>query len=79
MDFGSNWNEYLALWEFAYNNNCHSNIEIAPFEVLYGRRCRTPVSWEEVGTRSFNGHTVIAETTENVQRVQDRLKITRSR
>ena len=75
MDFGSDWDEHLALCEFAYNNSYHSSIEIAPFEALYGRRCRAPMSWEEVGARSFRGPTIIAEITKKVQRVQDRLKI----
>ena len=52
---------------------------MALFEVLYCRRCRTPVNREEVGTKSFHGHTVIVETAEMVQRVQDRLRVTRSR
>ncbi|KAJ8637477.1 hypothetical protein MRB53_011744 [Persea americana] len=77
-DFGSDWDDHLALCEFAYNNSYHSSIEMAPFEALYGRRCRTPVSWEEVGTRSFHGPTIIAETAEKVQKVQERLKIAKA-
>ena len=79
MDFGSDWDEHLALCEFAYNNSYHSSIEMTPFEALYGKKCRTPVSWEKVGERSFHGPTVISETTEKVQKVQDRLKVARSR
>ena len=79
MDFGSDWDEHLALCAFANNNSYHSSIEMAPFEALYGRRCRTPVSREEVGTRSFCGPTVIAETAEKVEKVQDRLKVAQSR
>ena len=79
MDFRSDWDENLALCEFAYNNSYHSSIEMAPFKALYGQRCRTPVRWEEVETQSFHGPTLIAETTEKVQRLQDRLKIARSR
>ena len=79
MDFGSDWDEHPTLCEFEYNNNYHSSIEMASFEAHYGRRYRTPVSREEVGTRSFYGPIVIAETAEKVQRVQDRLKVARSR
>ena len=79
MDFGREWDEHLALYEFAYNNSYHSSIEMAPFEALYGRRCRTLVSWEEVGTRSFHGPAIIAETAEKIQKVQERLKVARSR
>ena len=52
---------------------------MAPFEALYGRRCRTPVNWEEVETRSFQGLTIIAEIVKKVQRVHDRLRVVRSR
>ena len=78
-DFRSDWDDHLALCELAYNNSNHSSIEMAPFEALYGRRCRTPISWEEVGTRSFHGPTIIAETADKVQKVQQRLRIARSR
>ena len=47
LEFGGQWDQFLPLVEFAYNNSYHSSIEMAPFEALYGRRCRTPVSWFE--------------------------------
>ena len=47
MDFGGIWDTYLPLAEFSYNNNHHSNIDMPPFELLYGRRCRTPICWEK--------------------------------
>ena len=78
-DFRSDWDEHLALCEFAYNNSYHSIIEMTLFEALYCRRCRTSVSWEEVETRSFHSPTIIVETAEKVQRVQNRLRIARSR
>nr|GEW65853.1 putative reverse transcriptase domain-containing protein [Tanacetum cinerariifolium] len=49
MDFGRNWDTHLPLVEFSYNNNYHSSVKCAPFEALYGRRCRTPIDWTEVG------------------------------
>ena len=49
LDYTGNWDQHLPLAEFAYNNNCHSSIEMAPYEALYGRRCRTPICWDEVG------------------------------
>ncbi|WMV07206.1 hypothetical protein MTR67_000591 [Solanum verrucosum] len=45
IDFGGHWDQFLPLAEFAYNNSCHSSIEMAPFEALYGRRCRSPIGW----------------------------------
>ncbi|GJV07690.1 zinc finger, CCHC-type, retrotransposon gag domain protein [Tanacetum coccineum] len=45
------WDEYLCLVEFAYNNSWHASIKAAPFELLYGRKCRAPICWDEVGER----------------------------
>ncbi|WMV24685.1 hypothetical protein MTR67_018070 [Solanum verrucosum] len=48
IDFKGNWDDHLPLIEFAYNNSYHSSIAMAPFEALYGRRCRSPVGWFEL-------------------------------
>ncbi|GJR59285.1 putative reverse transcriptase domain-containing protein [Tanacetum coccineum] len=50
-DFGGNLDTHLPLVEFSYNNSYHSSVKCAPFEALYGRRCRTPIAWAEVGER----------------------------
>ncbi|KAJ8767334.1 hypothetical protein K2173_017378 [Erythroxylum novogranatense] len=47
MDFRGAWDDHLPLVEFAYNNSYHSSIQMAPYEALYGRRCRTPICWDE--------------------------------
>ncbi|GJR14388.1 putative reverse transcriptase domain-containing protein [Tanacetum coccineum] len=49
IDFGGSWNIHLPLAEFSYNNSYHSSIRCAPFEALYGRKCRSPVLWAEIG------------------------------
>ncbi|KAD3336598.1 hypothetical protein E3N88_32117 [Mikania micrantha] len=49
IDFGGNWDSHLPLVEFSYNNSYHANIVMAPFEALYGRKCRSPICWTEVG------------------------------
>ena len=46
MEFKGSWDNYLALIEFAYNNSYQTSIGMAPYEALYGRKCRTPVCWE---------------------------------
>ena len=51
VDWSSEWNRDLSLIEFTYNNSFHSSIQMAPYEALYGRRCRTPLCWEETGDR----------------------------
>ncbi|GJY83721.1 putative reverse transcriptase domain-containing protein [Tanacetum coccineum] len=49
IDFGNGWERHLSLIEFSYNNSYHASIKAAPFEALYGRKCRSPVCWAEVG------------------------------
>ncbi|KAL0302734.1 UNVERIFIED_CONTAM: Transposon Ty3-I Gag-Pol polyprotein [Sesamum angustifolium] len=51
MEFKGNWDDHLPLMEFAYNNSFHSSIGMAPYEALYGRRCRSPVCWDIEGLR----------------------------
>ncbi|GJX70842.1 putative reverse transcriptase domain-containing protein [Tanacetum coccineum] len=51
MDFGGSWDTHLLLVEFSYNNSYHASIKCAPFEALYGRKCRSPVIWTEVGEK----------------------------
>ena len=48
LEFSSSWERYLPLIEFAYNNSFQSSIKMAPYEALYGRKCRTPLFWTEV-------------------------------
>ncbi|KAL0290311.1 UNVERIFIED_CONTAM: Retrovirus-related Pol polyprotein from transposon.6 [Sesamum angustifolium] len=50
-EFKGNWDDHLPLMEFAYNNSFHSSIGMAPYEALYGRRCRSPVCWDIEGLR----------------------------
>ncbi|GKD70905.1 putative reverse transcriptase domain-containing protein, partial [Tanacetum coccineum] len=49
IDFGNGWVKHLPLVEFSYNNSYHASIKVSPFEALYGRKCRSPVCWAEVG------------------------------
>nr|GEU81567.1 reverse transcriptase domain-containing protein [Tanacetum cinerariifolium] len=49
IDFGKGWVKHLPLVEFSYNNSYHASIKVAPYEALYGRKCRSPVCWAEVG------------------------------
>ncbi|WMV25944.1 hypothetical protein MTR67_019329 [Solanum verrucosum] len=55
IDFKGNWDDHLPLTEFSYNNNYHSSILMAPYEALYGRRCRSPIGWFEVGEDGLIG------------------------
>ena len=79
IDFGGHWDEQLPLAEFAYNNSYHSSIEMAPYEALYGRRCRSPVGWFEPGERKLLGPEMVQQALEKVKVIQDRLKTAQSR
>ncbi|CAN6698320.1 unnamed protein product [Malus baccata var. baccata] len=65
--FGDGWHNCLDLMEFAYNNIYYSSIGMAPFEALYGKSCRTPLCWSEIGERVLVGPEIVDETTQNVQ------------
>ena len=79
LDFGGSWDTYLPLAEFSYNNNHHSSIGMPPFELLYGRRCRTPICWGEVGQRVMGSTEIVLQTTEQIQQVRQRLMTDQSR
>ncbi|GJU09634.1 putative reverse transcriptase domain-containing protein [Tanacetum coccineum] len=59
MDFGSSWDTHLPLIEFSYNNSYHTSIKYAPFEALYGQKCRSPVIWTEVGESQLIGPEIV--------------------
>ena len=65
--------------EFSYNNRYHSSIGMAPFEALYGRRCRSPVWWFEVGESSILSPEIIYEAIEKVRVIRERLATAYSR
>ena len=54
MDFGGQWDLHLSLIEFAYNNSYHASIEMAPYEALYGRKCRSTLYWK-IGEKQLTG------------------------
>ena len=74
IDFRGSWEDYLPLAEFAYNNSYQSSIRMAPYEALYGRRCRTPSCWTELGERQVLGPELVADTEDKVKLIRDRLK-----
>ncbi|GJY92089.1 putative reverse transcriptase domain-containing protein [Tanacetum coccineum] len=72
IDFGKGWVNHLPLVEFSYNNSYHASIKAAPFEALYGRKCRSPVCWTEVGEAQILGPELIQETTEKIIQIQSK-------
>ncbi|RVW86081.1 Transposon Ty3-G Gag-Pol polyprotein [Vitis vinifera] len=79
LDLKGNWDDYLPLVEFAYNNSFQASIGVAPFEALYGRRCRSPVCWNDVGEKKLLGPELVQLTAEKVSLIKERLKAAQSR
>lgn len=79
IDFEGNWDSHLPLIEFSYNNSYHTSIQCAPFEALYGRKCRSPLCWNEVGDSQIVGPELIQETTDKIFKIRDRIKAARDR
>jgi len=75
LEFSGNWEEHLSLVEFMYNNSYQATIGLAPCEALYGRKCRTPLCWEEVGDRKLYGAQLVQITIEKVRIIKDRMKV----
>jgi transposase InsO family protein len=73
LDFGGSWDQYLPMMEFAYNNSYQSSIQMAPFEALYGRWCRSPIGWFEAGEARLVGPELIQDAIEKVKLIRDRL------
>jgi hypothetical protein len=75
IHYGTNWDKCLALAEFSYNNSYRSSPQMAPFEVLYGQRCRTPLSWSETGERKIFGPDLVTEAEDKIKIIQANLKV----
>ncbi|KAA0040646.1 DNA/RNA polymerases superfamily protein [Cucumis melo var. makuwa] len=74
LQLKGSWDTHLPLMEFAYNNNYQSSIGMAPYEALYGRPCRTPVCWNEVGERKLVGPELVQITTNNIKLIRENLR-----
>ncbi|KAI3805316.1 hypothetical protein L1987_27573 [Smallanthus sonchifolius] len=77
-DFGGNWDSHLSLIEFSYNNSYHTSIEMAPLEVLSGRKCRSPICWNEIGEAQIIGPELIQETSGKIIQIRDNIRVERS-
>ncbi|GJZ30071.1 putative nucleotidyltransferase, ribonuclease H [Tanacetum coccineum] len=74
LEWAGNWDDYICLVEFAYNNSWHASIKCAPFEMLYGRKCRAPICWDQVGERILEGPEMIERTNERVAVARNKLR-----
>ena len=78
-DYEGSWDRHIPLVEFVYNNSFKSSIGMAPYEALYGRKCRTPLCWTELSENKVIGPDLIQETEEKVKMIRERLKISNDR
>jgi hypothetical protein len=69
----------LSLPEFSYNNSYQSSLKMAPFEALYGRRCRTPLNWSQAGEREIFGPDIVLEADDKVRVVKKNLEAAQAR
>jgi hypothetical protein len=79
LEHQGSWDQNLPWAEFSYNNSYQESLKMAPFEVLHGRRCRTPLNWIEPGEKVIFGSDLVEETEATVCRIQENLKVTKSR
>jgi hypothetical protein len=79
LTYGTDWESSLPFAEFSYNNSFQASLQMAPFEALYGRKCRTLLAWSEVGEWTLFGPTIIEEVEEKIERVRENLRIAQSR
>nr|GEV95163.1 reverse transcriptase domain-containing protein [Tanacetum cinerariifolium] len=77
LDFGNGWDRHLPLVKLSYNNSYHTSIKAALFKALYGRKCRSPICWAEVGDSQLTGLEIIHETTEKIVQIKSRIQAAR--
>jgi hypothetical protein len=79
MHFDKSWDKCLSLAEFSYNNSYQASLKRAPFEALYGRRCRTPLNWSEARERTLFGQDLVKDVEEKVEVIRENLKLAQMR
>ena len=79
LTYQRSWDKSLPYAEFSYNNSYQASIQMAPFEALYGQKCRTPLNWHEVGENQVFGPDTLEEADKQVKMIQERLKAAQSR
>jgi hypothetical protein len=79
IHFDKSWDKCLAFAEFSYNNIYQASLKMAPFEALYGRRCRTPLNWSQTGERKFFDPALVKEAEEKMRAIKENLRIAQER
>jgi hypothetical protein len=79
LQYGTSWDKSLAYVEFSYNNSHQKSIKMAPFEALYGCKCRIPLFWNQTGETQVFGPDVVRNAEEQVRMIRDNLRVAQSR
>jgi hypothetical protein len=79
LQYGRSWDKSLSYAKFSYNNSYQESLKMAPFEMLYGHRCRTPLFWNEMGERKVFGPDILEEAEKQVRMVRENLCVALSR
>jgi hypothetical protein len=79
LQYGRSWDKSLPYTKFSYNNSYQESLKVAPFKMLYGRRCRTPLFWNETGERKVFGPNILQEAKKQVCMVRENLRVAQSR
>jgi hypothetical protein len=76
LQYGRSWDKSLLYAEFSYNNSYQESLKMAPFEMLYGRRCRTLLFWSEAREQHVFGPNILQEGEKEVRMVRENLRVT---
>jgi hypothetical protein len=79
LKLGGSLDKSLPYAEFSYNNSYQAILKMSPFEDLYGRKCRTPLHWDQTGERQFFGPELIQEAEEQVWLIWENMRTAQSR
>jgi hypothetical protein len=79
LQYERSWDKSLSYVEFSYNNSYQKSLKLAPFEMLYGRRCQTPLFWNEIGERNIIGPDILQEAVKQVRMVRENMWVAQSR
>jgi len=79
LQYGVSWDKSLPYAEFSYNNSYQQSLKMAPFEALYGRKCRTPLFWNQTGASQVFGTDVLRIAEDQVRQIRENLRIALSR
>ena len=79
LQYGTSWDKSLPYAKFSYNNSYQKSLKMSPFEALYGRKCRTPLFWNQTGETQVFGPDVLRDAEEQVRMIRDNLRVAQSR